>query len=389
MKKVTVLGGGIAGVEAAIHLRKKNFEVTVISNRDYVYIYPISIWVPTGEKTLQDVSVPLAKLAGKHGFRVIVDEVVSIRAAEGTVVLKTWGDYREFDYLVVALGASKLKPQGAAHTLSICGEPGEAAMLHERLETLVQRGQGQIAIGFGGNPQDQSAVRGGPAFEVMFNIDHFLRRRRLRQSFDLTFFAPMESPGARMGTKAVKKMGQMFETLGISTRFGRKIVRFEPDGVVFEDGSVLASDLTMFIPAGAGQKVLRDSGLPLSTAGFIEIDDYCQVPGFDHIYAIGDSAAMRGPEWKAKQGHLAEVMARNVAHNIAVRESGGQNFLGYEEHVGILCVMDSGNGAAYVERDARHEKMILMPFFGHWLKKSWGVYYKLSKMDKIPRLPGM
>ncbi|KLU60784.1 NADH dehydrogenase-like protein [Peptococcaceae bacterium CEB3] len=389
MKKVTILGGGIAGVEAAIHLRKKNFEVTVVSNRDYVYIYPISIWVPTGEKTLPDVSVPLAKLAWKHGFKVIVDEVVSIRAVEGSVVLKTLGEYRDFDYLVIALGASKLKPQGAEHTLSICGEPREAAMLHERLETLVRRGQGKIAIGFGGNPQDQSAVRGGPAFEVAFNIDHFLRRRGLRKTFDLVFFAPMESPGARMGKKAVEKMGRMFQSLGISTRFGRKIARFEPDGVVFEDGSVLASDLTMFIPAGAGHKACLDSDLPLSAAGFVEIDDYCQVTGFDHVYAIGDSAALKGPEWTAKQGHLAEVMARNLAHNIATREEGGQDLHGYAEHVGILCVMDSGNGAAYVERDARREKIILMPFFGHWLKKSWGVYYKLSKMDKIPRLPGM
>jgi sulfide:quinone oxidoreductase len=50
MKKVVILGGGIAGVECAIFLRKYNFEVELISDRDYLYVYPISIWIPTKEK---------------------------------------------------------------------------------------------------------------------------------------------------------------------------------------------------------------------------------------------------------------------------------------------------------------------------------------------------
>ncbi len=35
---------------------------------------------------------------------------------------------------------------------------------------LVDRGSGKIAVGFGGNPKDSSAVRGGPAFEVLFKF---------------------------------------------------------------------------------------------------------------------------------------------------------------------------------------------------------------------------
>jgi sulfide:quinone oxidoreductase len=49
MKNVLVLGGGFAGLEVAIFLRKYGFDVTLISERDYLYIYPTSIWVPTGE----------------------------------------------------------------------------------------------------------------------------------------------------------------------------------------------------------------------------------------------------------------------------------------------------------------------------------------------------
>ena len=75
-KKVLVLGGGFAGVEAAIYLRKQELEVTLVSDRDYFYIYPTSIWIPTGEATKEDVSVPLDQLAFAHGFKVIIDPVM-------------------------------------------------------------------------------------------------------------------------------------------------------------------------------------------------------------------------------------------------------------------------------------------------------------------------
>lgn len=389
MKRVLVLGGGIAGVEAAIHLKKKGFQVTVVSNRDYLYIYPISIWVPTRENEFEDICMPLNKLAQRHGFDFLIDEVVSVQIAENKVQLKEKGEYKDFNYLVLALGAGKLKPKGSEHTLSICGAPEEAKLIRERIDALIKHGEGKIAIGFGGNPKDSSAVRGGPAFEVMFNIDHALRRTGLRNKFQLTFFAPMEVPGARMGKKAVATTGKIMDKLGITTRFGKKIKEFVSDGVVLEDGSTISSDFTMFISAGSGHTAVQGSDLPLNEAGFVKINDYCQVEGQTNVFAIGDTAALQGPDWKAKQGHVAEIMARNTAHNIDCLEKGHNNFLGYQEHLSILCVMDSGNGAAFVSRDTKKEKMYLLPVFGHWMKKGWGVYYKLSKMGRIPRLPGM
>jgi len=43
MKKVLILGGGFAGVQTAIELQKKGiFDITLVSDRDYLYLYPIS-----------------------------------------------------------------------------------------------------------------------------------------------------------------------------------------------------------------------------------------------------------------------------------------------------------------------------------------------------------
>jgi len=390
MKKVLVLGGGFAGVEVAIYLRKQEVEVTLVSDRDFFYIYPTSIWIPTGDATMEDVSIPLDELAFAHGFQLIVDSVMALDAKEKRVTLESGRVLDEYAYIVVALGQEKIKLKGMEeHSLSICGKPEEATALYEKLDALVEKGSGKIAMGFGGNPKDSSAVRGGPAFEVLFNTHDFLKKKGLRERFELTFFAPMEKPGQKMGDKALEMMDKMFSMTNISKKVGVKIIAFEADGILFEDGTKLESDLTMFISAGTGHSVIEKSGLPLSDAGFVVTNEYNEVEGFEGIYAIGDSSALLGPEWRAKQGHVAEVMARNTAYNIFQHMQRIDSKKSYVEHLNILCVMDTGNGAAFVYRDNKSAKMIPMPLVGHWMKKGWGWYCRNSKLGKIPRIPGM
>ncbi len=386
---VVILGGGIAGVEAAIYYRKEGFEVELISDRPYVFIYPIAIWIPVKTTRFEDVAFPLEKLAARHGFTLTIDRVRAIDAANRRFTLEQGGE-RHAERLVIAMGASKVKHEGIEHTLSICGAPEQSILLKEKIEALVTKGGGKIAFGFGGNPNDPSGVRGGPGFELFFNLHHHLKKLGIRDKFEMTFFAPMASPGARMGEKALRLMEMMFNRNRFGSYYGKKIKRFDENGVVFEDDTTLLSDLTMFIPAGDGLEVIRHSDLPQNNAGFIRVDDTCEIEGVRGWYAIGDAAALEGPDWKAKQGHIAEVMARNAAHNSAI-DAGmktGEK-LGYQDHLNILCVMDMGNGAGFVYRDDKKALLIPMPIIGHWMKIGWGWYYKLSKMGYIPRIPGM
>ena len=388
LKKVVVLGGGFAGVEAATDLQKSGlFDVTLVSDRDFLYLYPISIWVTTRSIAPERTRIQLADIARSRGFDLVISAVEQVRPADNTVVC-TDRDL-SYDYLVVAIGADKMHHAGAEHTLSICGSPQNATAIQERLDRLVEQGRGSIAFGFGGNPKDSSAVRGGPAFELLFNVHHMLKKKGIRDAFDLTFFAPMPSPGERMGAKAVAMVGSMFDSYGIKTRYGTKIDGFDERGVMFADGSRLDADLVLYIPAGSGHHVLVESGLPLNDAGFVMIDDHCLVAGTGNVYAAGDVAALEGPPWHAKQGHLAEVMAHTAAHNMIMSEQGKAERWGYQRHVAIVCLMDTGSGAALVYRSARRNWILPLPVVGHWLKRGWGTYTRLSKTGRIPHLPGM
>jgi len=389
MTKVLVLGGGFAGIEAAIYLRKQKIEVTLVSDRDYFYIYPTSIWIPTGEVTGKDISVSLEKIALKHGFQLVVDPVIAMDAVKKEVTLESGRILDGFGYVVVALGQDKIKHKGMEHTLSICGKPEEATALYEKLNKLILKDSGKIAIGFGGNPKDSSAVRGGPAFEVIFNVHNFLKKKGVRENFELTFFAPMAKPGQKMGDKALVMIDKMFAMADINKKIGSKITAFVKDGIEFDDGTKVESDYTMFISAGTGHSVTADSGLPLSEAGFVVTNEYNEVEGFEGIYAIGDSASLLGPEWRAKQGHVAEVMAKNVAYNINAKTKKNDIKKSYVEHLKVLCVMDTGDGAAFIYRDKNGGTVIPIPIVGHWIKKGWGWYCRNSKLGRIPRIPGM
>ena len=387
--KILVLGGGFAGLEAAIKLKKYGYEVTLISERDYMFIYPVSIWIPVGKRSFEDTKLSLHTMQKKHGFNLVIEKITKIDVENKKIV--TNKNSHDYDYLFVALGMGKVEMKGKEHTHSICGKPEESLVIKERLENLITKGSGHITVGFGGNPKDPTAtaVRGGPAFELLFNISLLLKEKGLRDKFTLTFFAPMDEPGKRMGQRAYEKMDGFFEHYHVETHFGKGITEFKDDAIVFNDGTHLKSDLTLFISAGEGLDLIKDSGLPLNEAGFIEINELCRVEGFNDVYAIGDGAAIIDHPWAAKQGHVAEVMADVSTYNFnnKIKHKGKRK--SYWEKLHIVCVMDSGDGAAFVIRTSKKELMIPMPIIGHWMKKGWGWYYRKVKMKQMFRIPGM
>lgn len=128
-------------------------------------------------------------------------------------------------------------------------------------------------------------------------------------------------------------MQQLFQERGITTVTGKKIKEFTGSGAVFEDDTEAVTDLTVFTPGMTGMPILKQSDLPLTAAGFVTVSDTAQVAGFETCYEIGDSSYFEGPDWRARQGHLAEVMARTAAENIARQERGEAATASFREEI--------------------------------------------------------
>jgi sulfide:quinone oxidoreductase len=318
---------------------------------------------------------------------VVVDRVVGVEPDRKVVRLSN-GELG-YDYLFIALGMHKVKMNGLENTLSICGAPDQAVAIGNELDKLVERGSGSIAIGFGGNPKDDtaSAVRGGPAFELLFNVSTYLKKKGIRDKFQLHFFAPMAEPGKKMGSKAMQNLDKFFKHYGIESHVGTKITGFNKGEILFEGDKTLTSDLIIFIAGGAGHESLVDSGLPLSEAGFVKTLPTCQVEGHPTIYAIGDSAQLLGPAWAAKQGHMAEIMADVAAYNAHQQIMGSGKTKSYVDKVSIVCVMDSGDGAAFVSRTSQEGNHGDASRCGALVEKSVGFLLQKFKTEAYSAYP--
>lgn len=386
-KKVVVIGGGFAGVQTAIELDKKLFDVHLFSERSFLYVYPLAIWIPVGKKKVSDISIPLQKLAKRHKFHFHHCGVNSLDIKNKQIV--ACENNFSYDYLVLAQGSNKRKLPGADNVSTVCGTPQKAEILREKYKKLLGQKKGHIAVGFGGNPKDPSAVRGGPAFEVLFNIDRDLRKKGLRDNFTLTFFAPMEKPGKRMGEMAIQKVGKFIQKKNIKMQVGKKVMGFQDQRVELENKEYIDADLTIHVSAREGSALLQNSGLPLNEAGFVKVHTTGQVVGHGFIFGAGDTIDFDGPKWKSKQGHMAEVQAETVAKNIRDHAMEKPLQHSFANKVNIICLMDFGNAGAFILRNDEKQIAWYLHSPGHFFKWAWGIYFKAVKLKYFPKLPGL
>lgn len=387
MKKVLVLGSGIGGLEAAIKLQGYgHFDVTLISARDYAYIYPYAIWIPTGEVPFEDACIPLEKASKAHGFNLKVSAATGISSKENKVILED-GELK-YDYLVIAVGAGKVSLPGMEHTDMVCGKPEDAVKLKEKIDSLLSNGGGKIAIGVGQNLIDRPANRPGPSVEVLLNLHNYLKKLKVREKFELSFFSAAENP-ANLGETFGKLLLAAFKRSDTEFYRGTKIKEFVKEGVIFEDGKKLEADIIVFTPALNGHPLLKNSDLPLNDSGFVKIEKDCQVTNTKNVFAVGDVSAVEGPSWVVRLAPLAESMGKAVAHNINAIEKDIKEKKYYTDNLWVGGLMDGGNGAGFVYKNDARTIILPLPIIGHWLKKRFLAYWKSTRMGEKRRIMDM
>ena len=231
---------------------------------------------------------------------------------------------------------------------------------------------GTIAIGFGGNPREPSAMRGGPIFEFLFGIDTLLRQQGRRDRFKLVFFSPAPEPGKRLGPKAMAGLLATMKKRGIETHLGHKMKGFEANKVLTEGGE-FAADLILFMPGMTGNLWFDNSELPRSEGGLVKADAQCRVPGFEHTYVAGDSGSFPGPEWMPKQAHMADLQAAAAAANLLDGLNGKEP--GATFKVELMCIVDSLNSGMFVSRTQKGSTVLPPSIIGHWLKRFFEWWY--------------
>jgi len=374
MKQITIIGAGFAALSAARRLRQLDAEaeITLIAPKAELVFLPSLILIPSGMRKAEDLLIPLDSFLRDNRIRFVADEAAGLENGGRTVLTNT-GKVAN-DGLIIACGGRFIKKlPGIEHAILPCEGIAAAEKIRERVAALKQ---GNIALGFAGNPNEPTAMRGGPIFEFLFGLDTQLRREGRREKIGLTFFNPMPNPGNRLGERAVKRLMAEMDQRDIKKQLGHKLVGFEADKVKTEGGE-FAADLIIFMPGLTGNAWFDQTSLPRSPGGLVKADAQCRVEGFPAVYVVGDSGSFPGPDWMPKQAHMADLQGETAAANLLAELDGDipqQTF-----KVELLCIVDSLDAGMLVRRTPDSE-MSLPPlglmhnaksFFESWYLRKY------------------
>ena len=176
--KITILGTGFASLTAIKQLRRLNKEMTiqVISPRQELVYLPSLIWLPAKLRKADDLRIDLHNFFNRQRVEYTQASVTGISNG-GRIVHTDKGDF-DNDGLIIASGGRFIKKlPGIEHAITPCEGIAAAEQIRDR---LAQMESGTIAIGFGANPNEPSAMRGGPMFEFLLGIDTLLRQQNRR-----------------------------------------------------------------------------------------------------------------------------------------------------------------------------------------------------------------
>ncbi|WOQ18078.1 NAD(P)/FAD-dependent oxidoreductase [Raineyella sp. W15-4] len=346
MADVVILGAGVSGHTAALHLKRlvgRRHSVTVVSpNSEWNWI-PSNIWVGVGEMAKRDVVFPLAPVyARKHiGFRQA--KAVAIRPdgdqddSRGAVDIEYTSPDRagtterlRYDYLINATGpklrfdaTEGMGPNG--YSQSVCTADHAVAAsekLRDVIEVLRTGKRQTLVVGMGHG----TCTCEGAAFEYVFNVDHELREagvRDLARVVYLTNEAALGDFGVdgmvfdQQGFQTTSELwtGSLFRERGVEAILGAHVSKVEERVVHYEtlDGTshTLDFDFAMLLPPFGGVPLKAYdadggdiTGELFAPSGFMKVDaDYTVKPyaewraedwpttyaavGHDNIWAVG------------------------------------------------------------------------------------------------------
>ena len=357
--RAVIIGGSFGGLTAAYELRKKLgpeiLDITLISRDARFTFVPSLPWVAVGSRKLSQISFGLEDPLKDRKIKFVREPVIEIDTGNKTVA--TSKNQLPYDFLVIATGHRSANEM--VEGLGPFDGPGHSPMSAPEAEELagsirqLLKNPGPLVVGAA---PGASCI--GPAYELAFEIDYLLRKKRLRHLVPMTYVTPEPYLG-HMGMGGAGKIRQLleaeFEERDIRYQTSAAITRIASDSVEVEGTRSIPSALSIIIPPLAGVEVVAKTLGLSNPKGFVAVDQHYRHGVADGVYAVGVAVALPPVEETPvpvnfpKTGHMTEQMARHVAADIVARIKGVE-----ADEPGALfarCVLDMGNRGVFMSVD--------------------------------------
>ncbi len=270
--KVVVIGGGYSGTLAANHLRMRgDVDITLVNPRPkFVERIRLHQLVAGTHEATADYGSLLG-----DGIKLVVDTATRIDTANRTVELATRPalDYDYVIYAVGSTGAVSASVPGAAEFAYPIAELEQAQRLRAAIDDL--------------HPDAPVTVVGAGLTGIEAATELAEQGRNVTLVCGGQLGPYLSEPGRR-------SVGKVLRKLGVTVREADVVTEVRQNAVVFADGAVRPSAVTIWVAGFGVPDLAASSGLRTDAMGRLLTDETLTSLDDPHIVAAGDCASPSG-----------------------------------------------------------------------------------------------
>jgi NADH dehydrogenase len=389
-KQVIVLGGGFAGVYAALELerilaRDPGVEVTLVNRDNFFLFTPMLHEVAASDLDVTHIVNPVRKLLQRVRFFEGNVEAIDLRERRVRVSHGSDQHHHElpFDHLVIALGSitNFFNLPGVAERALTMKTLGDAIELRNRLIQQLEEADSECSVGIRGHLLTVVVAGGGFAgVETVAGVNDFLREalpfypHLSEELIRVVLVHPGEfilpELGEKLGRYAQKKLAERKVDIRVNTR----VQSASDEGVKLSDGTFIKANTLVWTAGTSPNPILAT--LPCRREhNRLSVNSNLEVPGWPGVWALGDCALIPDPKTGKPYPPTAQHALREgrvVARNVAAAIRGGEKKPFVFSTIGQLAAIGRRTGVANILG------VNFSGFIAWWL---WRTIY----LSKLPR----
>ena len=372
-KRVIVVGGGFAGLNAATELAKLSVDITLVDRKNYHTFQPLLYQVALAVLSPAEIAQPIRSILRDHqNVEVLMDEVVGFDLADQRVFLKT-GSQLEYDYLILASGSThsyfgkdewtKLAP--GLKTVE------DATEIRRRVLLAFELAERQMQEAGNHPPLNFVIVGGGPTGVELAGAISDIAKLYMAKDFrhidpaaaQVLILEGSQSILAAYPPDLQVKAREQLNALGVQVRTGAHVTDIQP-GYVMVDDERIESAVTLWAAGVQASSLGKLLGFPTDRRGCVFVDRFLNPPGHPEIFICGDLAHVEengqlipGVAQPAMQ--MGTYAARRIGRLVARDFGSDGTGLNKPFHY-----FDKGDMATIGRKAAVAN--IKWPFHGHW-----------------------
>jgi NADH:ubiquinone reductase (H+-translocating) len=305
-KQILILGGGFAGLYAAMELEKRlahdqDVEITLVNRENYFIFTPMLHEVAASDLDLTAIVNPVRKMLRRVNF--FEGEIESIDLSQKQVVvshgLAHHQHSRRYDHLVIGLGSitNLYELPGLDERNLTMKSLGDAIRLRNHIIAQLEEADNEcvtkkntllcfVVAGGGFSGVETIGALNDFVREVLPSYSH-LSEDMLRVV--LVHAGPVILPelGEKLGVYAQKKLAER----GVEIHVNTKVSAVSAHGVKLSDGTTIESDTLIWTAGNAPNPLVQE--LPCQKErGRVVVNRFLEVVDWPGVWALGDCAAV-------------------------------------------------------------------------------------------------